>query len=233
MNARSAALLSVAILASLPSAAPAEAARGPRAGRRDGGRRAHLPLRLRAVHRAPRPVHLRGPLGRDARGPEVLLPGDRRGARVGDVHARASRSWEGAGVPYELLVRSPWMVLGDKKAVTMVREGAYAGEHSPRVALPGRRRRGRPRCRSGWASRTAGSTWAASSLAGGRLGRAHRGEPRLGRGRDRPADGDDHGPRRRLRDPRPALPRRAARPTTAGSRSSRAAPARSRSAPSR
>jgi alpha-N-arabinofuranosidase len=47
------------------------------------------------------------------------------------------RSWDGAGVPYELLVRSPWMVLGDKKAVTMVREGAYTGDHSPRVALPG------------------------------------------------------------------------------------------------
>jgi len=46
-------------------------------------------------------------------------------------------SWEGEGHPYELLVRSPWMILGDKKAVTMVREGAYAGEHSPRVALPG------------------------------------------------------------------------------------------------
>ncbi len=46
-------------------------------------------------------------------------------------------SWEGEGHPYELLVRSPWMILGDKKAVTMVREGAYAGEHSPRVTLPG------------------------------------------------------------------------------------------------
>jgi alpha-N-arabinofuranosidase len=46
-------------------------------------------------------------------------------------------SWEGAGVPYELLVRSPWMIVGDKKAVTMAREGAYAGEHSPRIALPG------------------------------------------------------------------------------------------------
>jgi alpha-N-arabinofuranosidase len=47
------------------------------------------------------------------------------------------RSWDGAGVPYELLVRSPWMVLGGKGAVTMARERAYAGEHSPRVALPG------------------------------------------------------------------------------------------------
>jgi alpha-L-arabinofuranosidase len=46
-------------------------------------------------------------------------------------------SYEGAGVPYELLVRSPWMVLGGKNAVTMVREGAFVGEYSPRVTLPG------------------------------------------------------------------------------------------------
>ncbi len=46
-------------------------------------------------------------------------------------------SWEGAGVPYELLVRSPWLVLGDKKAVTMAREGAWVGGHSPRIVLPG------------------------------------------------------------------------------------------------
>jgi alpha-N-arabinofuranosidase len=51
-------------------------------------------------------------------------------------------SWEGEGHPYELLLRSPWMILGDKRAVTMVREGAYAGEHSPRVALPGGRAAG-------------------------------------------------------------------------------------------
>jgi len=47
------------------------------------------------------------------------------------------RSWDGAGVPYELLVRSPWMILGDKAAVTMAREGAYTGDHSPRIALSG------------------------------------------------------------------------------------------------
>ena len=47
------------------------------------------------------------------------------------------RSWDGAGVPYELLVRSPWIVLGGGKAVTMVHENAFAGEHSPRITLPG------------------------------------------------------------------------------------------------
>jgi alpha-N-arabinofuranosidase len=52
------------------------------------------------------------------------------------------RSFDGAGYPYELLVRSPWMVLGDKTAVTMVREGALAGEHSPAVRLDMHQARG-------------------------------------------------------------------------------------------
>ncbi len=47
------------------------------------------------------------------------------------------RSWDGEGHPYELLVRSPWLVVGDKVAVTMQREGALAGEHSVRISLDG------------------------------------------------------------------------------------------------
>jgi alpha-N-arabinofuranosidase len=47
------------------------------------------------------------------------------------------RSWDGEGKPYELLLRSPWMIVGDKRAVSMVKDGAYVGEHSPRVTLPG------------------------------------------------------------------------------------------------
>ncbi len=43
------------------------------------------------------------------------------------------RSWEGEGHAYELLTSSPWMILGEKKAVRMVRENAYVGEHSPRI----------------------------------------------------------------------------------------------------
>ena len=43
-------------------------------------------------------------------------------------------SWEGDGYPYELLVRSPWMIIGDKKAVTMDRERPFTGEHTPVVA---------------------------------------------------------------------------------------------------
>jgi alpha-L-arabinofuranosidase len=42
-------------------------------------------------------------------------------------------SWEGDGYPYELLVRSPWMIVGDKKAVTMSTERPFTGEHTPVV----------------------------------------------------------------------------------------------------
>jgi alpha-N-arabinofuranosidase len=52
------------------------------------------------------------------------------------------RSWDGEGHPYELLVRSPWMILGDKTAVAMVKEGALAGEHSPQLTLDAKEPRG-------------------------------------------------------------------------------------------
>jgi alpha-N-arabinofuranosidase len=47
------------------------------------------------------------------------------------------RSWDGEGYPYELLTRSPWMIIGDRKAVTMVTKNSYVGEHTPKIALPG------------------------------------------------------------------------------------------------
>lgn len=47
------------------------------------------------------------------------------------------RSWDGEGHPYELLLRSPWMIVGDKAAMSMVTEDAYVGEHTPRIALSG------------------------------------------------------------------------------------------------
>ncbi len=115
------------------------------------------------------------------------------------------RSWDGAGVPYELLVRSPWMVVGGKNAVTMVREGAFVGEHSPRVALPG-------------GGLAAGLVQERLGLQDGReyVGRivlaadasAAPVEVSLawGGGGTDATDRDDRGPRRRLRDPRPALP---------------------------
>ena len=46
-------------------------------------------------------------------------------------------SYEGEGRPYELLVRSPWMIIGPKDSVRMVTSDSYAGEHTPEVRLPG------------------------------------------------------------------------------------------------
>ena len=47
------------------------------------------------------------------------------------------RSWDGEGHPYELLTRSPWMIIGEKKAVSMVKTNSYVGEHTPRIVLSG------------------------------------------------------------------------------------------------
>jgi alpha-N-arabinofuranosidase len=59
-----------------------------------------------------------------------------------ELHTPGPRSWDGEGHPYELLVRSPWMILGPKSAVSMVEEGAFVGAHTPRIALNGDGRRG-------------------------------------------------------------------------------------------
>ncbi|MFI5006267.1 MAG: alpha-N-arabinofuranosidase, partial [Solirubrobacterales bacterium] len=48
------------------------------------------------------------------------------------------RSWDGEGHPYELLVRSPWMILGARQAVTMDRQRPFAGEHTPAIAADGK-----------------------------------------------------------------------------------------------
>ena len=47
------------------------------------------------------------------------------------------RSWDGEGHPYELLVRSPWMIIGEKQNVSMDTSRPFVGEHSPRIALKG------------------------------------------------------------------------------------------------
>ena len=138
MNARpAAALLSAAILASLPPAARAEV---PEARVRVDA----------ATVGAPISPYVYGQfiehLGRCIYGglwAEMLedrkffypVNGD---APAWEMWKPGAVSWEGAGVPYELLVRSPWMILGERGAVTMAREGAFAGEHSPRIALPGK-----------------------------------------------------------------------------------------------
>ncbi|UCG55937.1 MAG: hypothetical protein JSU70_13820 [Phycisphaerales bacterium] len=48
------------------------------------------------------------------------------------------RSWDGEGHPYELLTSSPWMIIGDKNAVSMVTNNSYVGEHTPRIVLSGK-----------------------------------------------------------------------------------------------
>jgi alpha-L-arabinofuranosidase len=44
-------------------------------------------------------------------------------------------TWEGEAQPYEILVRSPWLILGDKSAVSMDTQHPYVGEHTPTIAL--------------------------------------------------------------------------------------------------
>ncbi len=48
-----------------------------------------------------------------------------------------NRSYDGEGHPYELLTRSPWMILGRKSSVRMITQQAYVGEHTPEMAAPG------------------------------------------------------------------------------------------------
>lgn len=54
-----------------------------------------------------------------------------------EMFTPGKQKWEGEGQPYELLVRSPWMILGDKRAVTMARAGAFAGSASPMLKPSG------------------------------------------------------------------------------------------------
>jgi alpha-N-arabinofuranosidase len=54
-----------------------------------------------------------------------------------EMYQPGPRSWDGEGHPYELLVRSPWLTLGERSAVSMAKDAAWAGEHSPRLSLPG------------------------------------------------------------------------------------------------
>jgi alpha-N-arabinofuranosidase len=46
-------------------------------------------------------------------------------------------TWAGEGHPYELLTRSPWMIIGDKLNVSMEKDNSFVGEHTPRIALNG------------------------------------------------------------------------------------------------
>lgn len=54
-----------------------------------------------------------------------------------EMYKPGRRSYEGEGHPYELLMRSPWMIIGDKAAISMATEESYVGEHTPRIQLAG------------------------------------------------------------------------------------------------
>jgi alpha-N-arabinofuranosidase len=47
------------------------------------------------------------------------------------------RSYDGEGRPYEVLARSPWMIVGPKQAVSMSTANALVGQHAPEIRLPG------------------------------------------------------------------------------------------------
>jgi len=53
------------------------------------------------------------------------------------LYTPGPRSYDGEGHPYELLTRSPWLIVGSQSGVTMITEDSYVGEHTPRIALPG------------------------------------------------------------------------------------------------
>ena len=54
-----------------------------------------------------------------------------------DMHTGKKVSYEGEGIPYEILVASPWQPIGPKGAVSMDKQGPYVGEHTPVIALDG------------------------------------------------------------------------------------------------
>jgi len=54
-----------------------------------------------------------------------------------EMYTPSKRSYDGEGHPYELLTRSPWIVMGPKSGVKMVTAGAYVGEHTPELTKTG------------------------------------------------------------------------------------------------
>jgi alpha-L-arabinofuranosidase len=50
----------------------------------------------------------------------------------------SARSWDGEGHPYELLLRSPWMIVGARSAVTMGKDKPWVGEHTPVITADGK-----------------------------------------------------------------------------------------------
>ncbi len=64
------------------------------------------------------------PVNGEAPAWEMFKPGD--------------RSYDGEGHPYELLMRSPWMIVGPKQFVRMDTAHAYVGAQAPEITLPGK-----------------------------------------------------------------------------------------------
>ena len=111
---------------------------------------------------------------------------------------------EGEGHPYELLARSPWMIIGEKGAVTMMAGNStrawpeesrspamssYVGVHTPSIQPPRRRESGWDTPGASRSCRWQEVRWA--DCAGGRPGRgAHRSEPGLGQRHKRSRHGD-------------------------------------------
>ena len=84
-----------------------------------------------------------------------------------EMYKPSDRSYDGEGHPYELLMRSPWMI---DRSETGRADGrprdAFVGEHTPEITLARRRQAGGT---DAGAARTGGgqeSTWAGSSSRG-------------------------------------------------------------------
>ncbi len=54
-----------------------------------------------------------------------------------DMHEGKKVSWEGDGVPYEIIIASPWQILGPPEAITMNTAEPFAGDHDPVITLDG------------------------------------------------------------------------------------------------
>ncbi len=50
------------------------------------------------------------------------------------AHAGDTTTWQGEGVAYEILVASPWQIIGPKDSVRMSTDAPYAGAHMPVIA---------------------------------------------------------------------------------------------------
>lgn len=58
------------------------------------------------------------------------------------MHEGKNTSWEGDGMPYEILVASPWQILGLPDHVTMDTTAPYVGAHGPVISLDASEARG-------------------------------------------------------------------------------------------